>query len=211
VKNDDLIKSAHQHLLKNDKVLSRIIKKNSNCNLHPKRQYFQALLTNIIGQQLSVQSASAIIARFYNHFGKNVSTSQIVNAPNETLRSLGLSNAKAKYVKRLAESIENKTISLKNIRKKTNSEIEAELTQVKGIGIWTVHMFLIFTLGRHDVLPFSDLGIKKAIMLNYGLLNMPSEVEVKELAGKMKWSPYESIASWYLWKSLEYIATNFEN
>ena len=120
-----------------------------------------------------------------------------------TLRSLGLSNAKAKYVKDLAEKVISKNISLNRFGKLNEEQIMTELTKVKGIGPWTVHMFLMFVLGKKDVLPIGDLGIKKAIMLNYNLKNLPTSEEVLNISRKNNWSPYNTYASMYLWKSID--------
>ena len=119
------------------------------------------------------------------------------------LRKIGLSNSKTKYIKDFSSRLINKEISLRGISKKSDEKIIEELVQVKGIGIWTVQMFLIFTLGRQNVLPLGDLGLKRAIMQNYKLTELPGEVEIKKLAVENNWEPYCSIASWYLWKSLE--------
>ncbi|MFC2140045.1 DNA-3-methyladenine glycosylase family protein, partial [Bacteroidota bacterium] len=105
--------------------------------------------------------------------------------------------------KDLADKLITNKINLKNLVSRTDEEIITELTQVKGIGVWTVHMFLIFTLGRLNVLPYSDLGIKKAILLNYNLRKLPDEQKIIKLAQKNNWSPYNSIAALYLWKTLE--------
>ena len=106
-------------------------------------------------------------------------------------------------MKSLAAHIEGGTLKFRGIAGKTNEEVIAALTQVKGIGLWTAHMFLMFTLGRLDVLPVGDLGIRKSIMLNYGFKNLPGEQEIEELAEKYKWHPSESVACWYLWEALD--------
>ncbi|MEE9430336.1 MAG: hypothetical protein V3V16_04800 [Melioribacteraceae bacterium] len=172
-------------------------------NLTCKRNYFKHLTTSIVGQQLSVKSAAAINKRFLNHF-RNKPTPELVAKTNlNILRSLGLSEAKSKYIKDLSSKILDRTISLNGISKKSDSEILNELTKVKGIGPWTVDMFLIFTLGRQNVLASGDLGIKKSIMLNYNLKKLPTDKNVIRLSKKMKWSPFNSYAMLYLWKSLD--------
>ena len=197
------INTAISTLCKNDKILCRIIKNEAKCNLKPSRTYYRSLLNAIIGQQLSMHAARAIAKRFYAYFDGVPAPSDIIAEPHEKLRELGLSNAKVRYVKDLAEKIENRQIKLTGLKNKSNDEIIAELTQVKGIGLWSVHMFLMFSLARLDILPVGDLGIKKAIMLNYGLKKLPDEKKIANIARKNKWNPYESVASWYLWKSLE--------
>ncbi|KAB2841417.1 MAG: DNA-3-methyladenine glycosylase 2 family protein [Melioribacteraceae bacterium] len=141
--------------------------------------------------------------RFLEFFEDNPLPEKIIITPDEKLRDVGLSFGKIKYVKDLSHKILNKEISFRGIEKKSDEQIIEELIKVKGVGVWTVHMFLIFTLGRPNVLPVGDLGIKKAIMLNYNLKKMPTEEIVAKISKKNNWSPYNSVAAWYLWKSLE--------
>ncbi len=191
------------HLTKNDNCIATLIKKNRKCNLQPHNDYFISLLGSIIQQQLSIKAAESIYNRFLNLTGKNPTPKKILSADDVDLRNCGMSNSKVKFVKDLSTKILNKEVILKNIEDLQEEEIIAELTKVKGIGIWTVHMFLIFTLGRLNVLPTGDLGIKRAIKLNYNLRKMPTEKKVIDIARKNKWEPYCSVASWYLWQSLE--------
>ncbi len=192
-----------KHLSKSDKVISRLIKKFGNCNLQPRNDYFNFLIKSIIGQQLSLSAAASICKRFEKYFGSNPEPIKIIRARETTLRKLGLSKAKSVYVKELASAVYNKNLILDNIDKLTDEEIIEELIKVKGIGTWTAHMFLIFALARLNILPSGDLGFRKAIMLNYGLKNLPTEKEVVEISGRNGWSPYNSLAALYLWKSLE--------
>ncbi len=195
--------SAVKHFLRHDKIMWDTISSFCEINLTCKRNYFKHLTTSIVGQQLSVKSAAAINKRFLNHF-RNKPTPELVAKTNlNILRSLGLSEAKSKYIKDLSSKILDRTISLNGISKKSDSEILNELTKVKGIGPWTVDMFLIFTLGRQNVLASGDLGIKKSIMLNYNLKKLPTDKNVIRLSKKMKWSPFNSYAMLYLWKSLD--------
>ncbi len=197
------LKKACRHLSKHDPQLEIIIKKYGYCKLQPKRKYFNELVISIMSQQLSGASANAIIKKFKTHLNNKITPENVLSVPFSTLRSLGLSNAKAKYIIDLAEKVTAKVISFRGINNKTNEEIIEHLTQVKGIGTWTVHMFLMFTLGRPDVLPVGDLGIKKGVQLNYGLKKLPDEKTIQRIAKKFNWHPYESVASWYMWKSLD--------
>lgn len=200
---NDQISTALDHLSKHDKVLSTLIKIIGTCNLQPHKKYFNLLLRSIVGQQLSVKAADSIYKKFYSLFNSDPTPEQIVKIEHTVLRSAGLSNAKVKYVKDLSQKIIDGEVNLKGLSTKPDSEIIAELTKVKGIGIWTVHMFLIFTLGRLDVLPYSDLGIRKGVMLNYGLRKLPDEKKLKKFAKEKNWHPYCSIVSLYMWKSLD--------
>lgn len=197
------IKKGIRHLSKNDKTLSTIIKTNGVINLIQHKQYFNLLLEAIIGQQLSVYASASILKRFRAFFKNNPQPELIVQTDSTALRALGLSNAKVKYVKDLSQKILSGGVKLKGLARKTDEQIIEELTKVKGIGVWTVHMFLIFKLGRLDILPCGDLGIRKAIMINYKLKKMPDEKKINSLAAKNNWHPYCSVASLYLWKSLD--------
>lgn len=168
-----------------------------------RKNYFTALIHSIIGQQLSMHAAKAIIEKFDNYFGKVLKPVDIITENPQKLRALGLSNAKVLYVKDLAEKILSRDVKLKGMRNKNEDEIMTELTKVKGIGPWTVHMFMIFVLAKPDVLPSGDLGIKKAIMLNYNLKNLPTSEYIIEISKKNNWSPYNSYASLYLWRSID--------
>ncbi len=201
--NKDIFELGVQHLINNDKQLSTIIKKFGKCNIQSHRNYLNALLSAIIGQQLSVKAAACIKNRFIEHFGKQPKPKDILDTDDLVIRQFGLSKAKVIYVKDLCSKIINKQLTLKNIDLKTDEEIIDALTQVKGIGIWTAHMFLIFTLGRLNVLPVSDLGIKKGVMKTYNLEKLPTESEVKNIAETNNWNPYSSIACLYIWKNLD--------
>lgn len=197
------IKAALNHLSKHDKVLSQLIKKFGTCNLQPHSQYFNSLLRAIIGQQLSVKSAASIYNRFIRYYNHKPKPEEILFSEDQLLRGFGLSNSKVKYVKDLSQKVIDREIRIRNFSYKSDEEIIENLTKVKGVGTWTAEMFLMFTLGRPDVLPVTDLGIRKAIMLNYGLKKLPDEKKINKIAVEKGWHPYCSIASLYLWKSLD--------
>jgi len=195
--------SAVKHFMKHDKVIYKLLIGFSEVKLLNRRNYFKHICTSIVGQQLSVKSAAAINKRFLLYYENKLVPKKITKTNIKTLRSLGLSEAKAKYIKDLSQKIINKDISLERISKKSNHEILNELIKVKGIGTWTVDMFLIFVLGRPDILASGDLGIKKAIMLNYDLKKLPTDKNIIRLSKKKNWSPFNSYAMLYLWKSLD--------
>jgi len=197
------INSAVQHLSKNDKVLSTIIKNIGIINLTRQKKYFNLLLGSIISQQLSIYAAASIQKRFLEFFKNDPQPEYILQTDDLALRSIGLSYSKVKYVKDLSQKFLSGEVKLKGLAKMSDDEIIAELTKVKGIGVWTSHMFLIFTLGRLNILPFGDLGIRKSIMVNYRLKNLPDEKRIKLIAKNNNWHPYCSIASLYLWRSLD--------
>lgn len=197
------IQNGVTYLINQDKKLAKVILEAGRCNLKPHKNYYISLLEAIIGQQLSIKAAASIFNKFSAYFAGNPSPLNIIETPAEILRGLGLSNAKVKYVKDLAEKIEDGTVHFNRLNRLSDEQIIQLFTQVKGIGVWTVHMFLIFTLGRPNILPVGDLGLKKAVQRVYGLNEMPGEEAVAGIAVKYKWAPYCTIASWYLWKSLE--------
>jgi DNA-3-methyladenine glycosylase II len=194
---------AVKHLSKRDKVLSTIIKNFGIINLTGHKNYFELLLGSIISQQLSVYAADSIQKRFFNLFENKPLPEVVLRTEDTVLRSVGLSNAKVKYVKDLSQKILTGELNLKGITKKSDDEIIEELTKVKGVGVWTSHMFLIFTLGRLNVLPVGDLGIRKSIMVNYRLKKLPDDKKIRSIAKTNYWHPYCSVASLYLWRSLD--------
>jgi DNA-3-methyladenine glycosylase II len=163
---------------------------------------FESLIQSIIYQQLSGKAANAIYNRFLNFYGCKIPTpQQIVSTPSETLRDkIGLSFKKIEYIKDLSSRISDGRLNLSLLSGMTDDEIISELIKVKGIGRWTAEMFLIFCLGREDVMPIGDLGIRKAMQILYNLPQLPTPSSM--LAISLPWKPYRSIATWYLWKSL---------
>ena len=196
--------SAIDHLSRHDPVLAQVIANYKQPDFKPHGNYYQALVDSIISQQLSVKAAASIEKRFKDSFGGDFpSPQQILERDIEQLRSLGLSRPKASYIQDLAAKIIDGTVEFSTIDTLSNDEIIAELTKVKGIGEWTAHMFLLFCMGRSDVLPTGDLGIRNGIKLLYGFDQPPTPDDVRNIATKNKWHPYESVASWYIWQSLD--------
>ena len=201
---DSLLQEATDHLSAHDEVLRDLIGAYPHPTFMPHTNYYHALVGSIISQQLSVKAAATIEGRFKDLFGGSFpSSEQIIEKDIETLRSVGLSRPKAEYIHDLAVKIIDGTIQFDSLPTLTNEEIIAELTTVKGIGVWTVHMFLMFCMGRLDVLPVGDLGIKNGIKQLYQLDHVPHAEEIIEIAARNNWHPYESVASWYIWRSLD--------
>lgn len=195
---------AAKHLAANDPVMAELVAKYGPFKVEPKDDYYNALVSSIVGQQLSVKVASVIRQRFLDLFdGRLPAPQQILDTPDDALRGIGFSRAKAAYVKSLAEHILDGRLELERLPSLSNDEIIKELVAVKGIGEWTAHMFLIFALGRPDVLPVGDLGVRMAIKNLYGFKDVPTPVEVAEIARKNGWHPHESAVAWYLWRSLD--------
>ncbi len=198
------LKAAQTHLAKNDSKIKLLVDIYGDCQIRPHTDYYSELVTSIVGQQLSIKAAAAIWQRILVLAGGQLPTpQQLLEASEADLRAAGLSGAKVKYVKDLALATQDGRLDLQHIATLSDEEIITQLTTVKGIGEWSAHMFMIFGLGRLSVLPYGDLGIRKAAQNVYSLKTLPGKEKLEKLAKKHKWHPYESVASWYLWKSLE--------
>ena len=167
------------------------------------RDHYGALVRSIVGQQLSTTAARAIYLRLTQRFGDRAPTPEEVLADDpEALRAAaGLSRAKVSFLRSLAEHVLDGSLELHRMGRLSDEEVISELVAVKGIGVWTAHMFLIFHLCRPDVLAVGDLGIRRAIMLAYGLSELPLAPEIEALAEP--WRPHRSLACEFLWRSLD--------
>jgi DNA-3-methyladenine glycosylase II len=163
---------------------------------------YGALLRAIVGQQLSVKAARSIYNRLMELFdGETPTPEQLLAAEPEALRTAGLSRAKVAYLRSLAEHVLSGELELDRLDDLSDEDVMREVTAVKGLGEWTAHMFLLFHLGRPDVLPVGDLGVRRAVERLYGLEGLPSAQELEALGER--WRPYRSLASLYLWESLD--------
>lgn len=195
---------AAAYLSQHDARMAETIARAGVCRIEPHADYYRALVDSVIGQQLSVKAAATIKQRFRALFSTTFpEPAAILEKSIEQLRSAGLSNAKAHYVQDLAQHIVNGKLSFDALGSMTNDDIVKMLTDVKGVGEWTAHMFLMFCVGRSDVLAVGDLGIRSAIRHLYKLDRLPTSQEVTDIAKVNHWHPYESIACWYLWYSLD--------
>lgn len=198
------ISDALLHLSAHDPTMARLIQVHEPFAITPHQNYYQELVESIIGQQLSVKAAATIRARFRAMYGGRFpDAATIRNTDPNQLRSVGLSGAKVRYVQDLATRVDRNEIDFTAFDELSNDDIIAILTEVHGIGEWTAHMFLIFCMGRLNVLAHGDLGVRAAIMRLYNFSAMPRISEVTRIAAEHGWSPYESIACWYLWRSLD--------
>lgn len=196
-------RKAINHLKRADPVLAKLIAAVGPCRFrtHDHIPYFPYLTRAIVYQQLSGKAAATIFGRFEALCGGAIEPRTVTGLPDTALRGAGLSTQKTRYVKDLAAKVAAGQVVLEGIERHSDQEIIATLTQVKGIGRWSVHMFLMFRLGRPDVLPELDLGIQKGIKQAYRLRALPKPKRVVKIGAK--WSPYSTIASWYLWRSLD--------
>lgn len=195
---------AISHLTEADPILARVINSTDELpTFEPHTNYYQALVESIISQQLSVKATASIEKRFYALFDGIPSPEELVATDIERLRGAGLSRPKARYIQDLGTRVIDGTVVFETLSELTNDQIVEELTKVKGIGEWTVHMFLMFCMGRLDVLPVGDLGIRNGIQKLYKLPALPDTETVRAVAAQNGWSPYASVASWYIWHSLD--------
>lgn len=204
VSNHTLLKQAAEHLSTNDAVLRPIIKLHGAPKISPQTHYYSRLIKSIISQQLSVKAAAAIQKRFQDLFDSDTPDPEALLVVNtDLLKAAGLSQAKIRYIRDLAEHMITGDLNFNTFTSLSNEEIISELTRVKGIGEWTAHMFLMFCMGRLDVLASGDLGVRNGIRALYKLDTVPTPDEVRIVAEQHHWHPYESAACWYIWRSLE--------
>lgn len=189
--------------LKKDPHFAALIKKHGPPALSRRKNPFQALCRSIIYQQVSGKAAASILAKFVTLFGKKrfPAPEEVRRMPLEKLRSAGLSAQKASYIKDLAEKFSDGTIKHRSLHRMESEKIVEHLTIVRGVGVWTVHMFLIFTLNRPDILPTGDLGIRKGFRVVYRMRSLPNHRAMERLA--RPWRAYASVASWYLWRAAD--------
>jgi DNA-3-methyladenine glycosylase II len=197
-----------EHLRRVDPVIARLIDEYGDPDGllrrrgRPPTDAYGALLRAIVGQQLSSKAARTIFERLLEQFGgRPPSPSELLEADAETIRAAGLSRPKVAYLRDLAERVEDGELELDRLPELSDKEVSAQLTAVKGLGQWTADMFLIFHLGRPDVLPVGDLGIRRAVQRAYALADLPDAAELERIAAP--WRPHRSLACLYLWRSLD--------
>jgi len=190
-----------KHLSK-DKTLAKAVKQIGRIELKKRKNVFNSLCGSIMSQQLSTKVADVIHKRFLNLFdGNEPSPEQLLEMKHETLRGIGLSNAKAHYVKNVAQFALDKGLDAKTLHKMDNEELIEYLTEIKGVGRWTAEMILMFTLGREDVFAVDDLGIQNAIIGLYKLkVKDKKKFREKMISMSQQWSPYRTYACMYLWR-----------
>jgi DNA-3-methyladenine glycosylase II len=202
---ENSLRAAERHLSRRDPVLRQFIKRHGPCQLRPHTRYFDTLVDAIISQQLSTKAAETILNRFKALYApaRFPTAVQILATKDELMRSTGISGQKISYIKDLAAKTEARTLKLSGFSRLDDQQIIELLVSVKGIGVWTAQMFLIFSLGRLNILPVGDFGVRRGIERAYGLKQLPSAAEIEELAEERGWHPYCSVASWFLWRSLQ--------
>ena len=198
---------ALAHLRDADETMAGLVDRYGELDLEARRRgrpadAYGALLRSIVGQQLSTKAARSIFNRLIDLFdGRTPTPQELLDADPEAVRGIGLSRSKVAYLRSLAEHVISGELELDRLGELSDERISAELTAVKGLGQWTADMFLIFHLGRPDVLPVGDLGVRRAVERLYGFERLPSAEEMEALGER--WRPYRSAASLYLWRSLD--------
>ncbi len=188
--------------LKKDPKFAKIIMQVGDYNVKITKNRYQALVEAIISQQLSGSAANSIIKKFRKLYkSKFPKPRDVIKTSDSKLRTTGLSKMKIVYIKELSKKIESKELNMRKISTQSDEQVIEVLTDVKGIGRWTAEMFLIFSLGRLDILPVGDLGLKKGIQSMYSLKDLPEKEQIEQLTES--WKPYRTVATWYLWKSLQ--------
>jgi DNA-3-methyladenine glycosylase II len=195
------MKEAIDHLRRSDPILAEIIDKVGEYQIAFREPDFENLARSIVYQQLSGRVASVIFGRLMKAVGGNLTPQSVLKLRPSRMRTLGLSGQKTAYIRDLARHTRDGRVIFEKLPELSDEEVIERLTQVKGIGNWTAHMFLMFALRRPDVLPIGDLGIRSAIRKAYGMAELPQPDEMESIAAC--WRPYCTVASWYLWRSLD--------
>lgn len=195
------LQTALDYLSQQDVVLAEIIAKVGPCAIMPRKNYYKALVNSIIAQQISVSASRSIRNKFMDLINQNLEPENVVSYSIVQLRSVGLSIQKASYIYDLSlKFAQNKNV-YNHLGRFSDEEVIKMLTEVKGIGVWTAQMFLIFSLGRLDILPLDDVGFRNAVQIQYNMKSNPSKNRLERLA--TKWKPYRSVAVWYLWQAVD--------
>lgn len=195
------MRKAVKHLKKCDPVLCGIIERVGAFRMEFGPPEFHSLAESIVYQQLNGRAAETIFGRFTALAGEPVTPEGILKLTDEQLRGVGLSKQKSGYLRDLATKTASGVLDFSRLAEMPDDEVIKHLTQVKGIGVWTAQMFLMFTLRRPDVLPTGDYGVQAAMKKHYRKRKLPKPKEMEKIA--RRWAPYRSIACWYLWRSLD--------
>ena len=195
------MRKAVNHLKKCDPVLCAIIERVGPCRMEYGVPEFCSVAEAIVYQQLNGKAAVTIFQRFAALAGEPLTPEGILKLSDEQLRSVGLSKQKSAYLKDLAVKTAAGLLDFSRLHELTDEEVIEHLTQVKGVGVWTAHMFLMFSLRRPNVLPTGDYGVQVAIRKHYKKRKLPKPKDMEKIA--KAWEPYRSVACWYMWRSLD--------
>jgi DNA-3-methyladenine glycosylase II len=195
------MRKAIDHLKQSEPVMRGIIERVGSCRIEFGEPVFHSLAEAIVYQQLNGKAAVTIFKRFAALAGDPVTAEGIAKLTDQQLRSVGLSKQKSSYLRDMTERAIRGELDFTHLPEMTDDEVIKHLTQVKGVGVWTAHMFLMFTLKRPNVLPTGDFGVQMAIKKHYNKRKLPKPPQMVKIA--KAWEPYRSIACWYLWRSLD--------
>jgi DNA-3-methyladenine glycosylase II len=197
-----LVERARRALRRGDPVLGAVIRRVGACELRRRGDPYRYLVRSVLYQQITGAAGRAIEKRLHAAFGGRVPMpARLRVAETETLRSAGLSRQKIDSIRAIATAFDERTLDGRKLARLPDEAVVDAVTQVRGVGEWTAHMLLMFSLGRPDVLPVGDYGVRKAARDLYGLADLPKRVELEALGEA--WRPYRSVATWYLWRSTE--------
>ena len=195
------LQTAIEYLSGKDEIMALIIKNVGDCGISKSRNYYKALVHSIMAQQISVKASQSIAKKFYKLIDDKLQPDNVLMHSIEELRTVGLSIQKATYIRDLSEKFALNENIYSHLGQFSDEEVIVKLTEVKGIGVWTAQMFLIFSLGRLDVLPLDDVGFQNAFQKYYKMKKRPSPKYLERMS--KKWSPYRSVAVWYLWEAFD--------
>jgi DNA-3-methyladenine glycosylase II len=199
-----LLERARRSLRRRDPVLGGVIRRVGACTLRPRGDPYRSLLHSVVYQQLAGSAARAIAGRLRSRFGgRYPAPPRLLAAPEAELRAAGLSRQKIATMKAVARAFDDGTLESRRLHRMEAAEVVEAVTRIKGIGEWTAHMLLMFSLGHPDVLPVGDYGVRRGAMALYDLPELPKPLELTAVAER--WRPYRSVASWYLWRHVETI------
>jgi DNA-3-methyladenine glycosylase II len=191
---------ARRHLARRDPILKQLIRQVGPCTMMHDPDGFGVLVRAIISQQISTRAATAISERLRKTLGRSgIRPQSILRTDEETLRAAGMSAAKVRSLRELADMYQNKKLPVKSFPDMDDEEVIEHLIQIRGIGRWTAEMFLIFSLGRKDVLPHADYGLRAGVLKQYSLAELPNKKTLTELAEP--WRPFRSVGTWFIWRS----------
>lgn len=198
----EAVAEAIEYLCGRDKILGHVIDRVGDFRLQPSGKPFESLVRSILAQQISTAVARTLMQRLRDRLApRRVSPAAMQELSFDDLRAIGLSRQKASYLQDLTQRTLDRSVRMPKLHLLSDEDVIAEVTQVKGIGVWTAQMMLIFCLGRMDVFAPDDFGLRSAMQKLYGLKELPKKAQATEIA--VNWRPYSTVASWYLWRSLE--------
>ena len=192
---------AKRILSKRDPVFRKIVKKYNKGFLTTKNKPFFSLCRTIVGQQISTKAADAIWLRFEEKCKKKINPETILKLPSRTLKSAGLSRQKVSYLKNIAKNFKNRSFDIEGLKKMNDEDAIKHITKLKGLGVWSAQMFLMFNLNRADMYPTGDIGLLRAISLNYKTTYPPSKRFLDKISNLH--TGYRTVLTWYMWRSID--------